>query len=183
MSKKKSKKRKKLAREQDGHTEMGALGTRVKNVGTTVAGVLIGEVVEAAVEELLKRFPNASGSNNTHPQNVSHKNGDRLHSTVSKLQDSIEDAELDAPDVVDTIKASAAHIQPGLIDTIEKLKDATQQPAEAVKATTQTTVADAVNVAKSVIDAVSSENLTQSNQKHHKKSKRSKKGKKKQKKS
>lgn len=176
MTKKKSKnKNAKLSKKA--LKKQGA-GIDLQQVGATLAGAVVGGVMEAAVERLTQKVsenkPGDDSKNHRHSSNVIKQTAhDRPH-PISKLQDAVEEAKPMAKDAIGTVRASAADLTPNLADGLREVaQQPIQQSVELVENQTERVIAGVANAAKNAASALQ---LDKAN-KPDKKDKKAKKGK------
>lgn len=169
MAKKKSKKkRNKIAKDQSRQKSQNLAGDSVKNAGLVLASLLIGQIVEAAIERLLRQFPNhapATANATTHvtpePAQPS-RNGQELpHAMAHPVESSLSalrpgTAQPGVKDLIEAVRAAVRDVTPTLEDAVGILKTNTwqsvQQAVGTAGSTTKTAVEGAVSSAKTLID-------------------------------
>lgn len=168
MAKKKSKKKhNKIAKDQSRQKSQNLAGDSVKNAGLVLASLLIGQIVEAAIERLLRQFPNHAPTANatTHatpePAQPS-RNGQELpHAIAHPVESSLSalsprTAQPGVKDLIEAVRAAVQDVTPTLEDAVGILKTNTwqsvQQAVGTAGSTTKTAVEGAVSSAKTLLD-------------------------------
>lgn len=176
MAKKKSKnKRKKLAKERNQGGEKG-VGANLRQAGTVAAAAIVGEIVEATVERLIRKAAHskaASGSNGA-DQHSGHHRG-VIEGATSKLQDGVRDVKPTVKDAAEAVRDSVGEIRPTLDDVAGSLKEAAQETLQrslAIAAPAEMTLESVVDTTKNVIGAVSQTNAGKSDKKRKKNKKK-----------
>ncbi|GAB4367984.1 MAG: hypothetical protein Kow00121_06700 [Elainellaceae cyanobacterium] len=128
MGKKKKKNKKKNQNSTDNGNNLNVLGVDAKQVGATLAGVLIGELVEAATERLMERITN-------HKDHSDHKKTNGIGTTsiqlaASKVADQLEDAGSSVTSKSQSVRSSVGQLTPDMTNVIEVLRDAGQRLKE-----------------------------------------------------
>ena len=178
---KKTKKKGKLAKEQDQQGEATVLGANVKDIGMALAGVLVGEVVQIAIDRLLHANhskPTQTGDN--HDSQPGHHNP--IEQATSTLHSSFDDTKPVIRDALHAVRSVVSEMTPDLNDVLGNLKDITQRSAlssvETVENTTGRTIGGAVDTAKTtaktVINALNADVDRNSSKKKGKKKKNKK---------
>lgn len=169
MAKKKSKKKhKKATKHQGSQTSQDFVEGGVKNFGILLASLLIGQIVEAAIERLLHKVPNSSASTATANSAENGRNvPDPSHSIAPIVASSIvgsglaleqegEAVKLGIRDVIEAVRDVVREVTPTLEDVASGLKTGTLQTVQQAVGTagnqTKTVVEDAVSSAKSLVD-------------------------------
>lgn len=156
------KKGKKLKRKKD---STGGMGVSVKNaraLGTTIAGVLIGEIVETAVERMLQKASATNsdgdkGDDDRNQQDSDHPN--IAQAGVAALKENLEDLP-SVKDAADAVKAVVGEVTPRMTDVVDVLREAGQRSLnrsrDSLEATTQNATHGIGDAAKTLVGAVSS---------------------------
>lgn len=147
-----------------------AVGANAKTIGTTIAGVLIGELIEAAVERLVQKNRTTSTADAS-DEDTTHENGDRLgvvdvvQSAAIGVQDNLDDVKPAVREAIAAIRSVVSEVTPKLADVIDALKTAPQQSQQSIQHSasgignmTKTVMREAVNTAKSAVAVASDEN-------------------------
>jgi hypothetical protein len=121
MSKKKSKKKNKAQKKQ----KQGNPNINTKRVGAAVAGVLVSELVNAAVQRLSEKALKADDAETDNEFKNDRSNP--LQTVVSKMGDRVEEIEASAGDTVDVARSSVNNLTVNLSDVIDVLQDTGEQ--------------------------------------------------------
>lgn len=171
------------APQQNSSGIMSAMGANAKTIGTTIAGVLIGEIIEAAVEHLVQKSKTTSTD---HPSDkaTDDENGDRpgmvgvVQSAAVGIQDNLDDVKPAVREAIATIRSAVSDATPKLADVIDALKAAPKQSQRSIQHSasgvgdmTKAVMKEAVNTAKSAV-AVASDKNDQGTKKGKKKGKK-----------
>lgn len=122
MGKKKSKKDGVQKKQKQG----GLVDT--KRIGTAVAGVLVGELVNAAVQKLSQKALNANGSDAD--KETGKDNPNLLQNVASEVGDRVGKIERSAGNTAEAVRLSASNLTVNLSDVIEVLQDTGEQLKE-----------------------------------------------------
>jgi len=182
----------KFSKEKDGFAGAGTLGTNVKQLGTTIAGVLISEVVEAVVEKLVERFDSNQnhasaaldkGTDNTITGSITsvdtHRAGiaQPLTDTPTPLQsETNEDVKPSVQEAVEVIKETVSDFTPSLADVVNALKDRSrrslQESFDAATSKAGLTLDTAADTAREVVQVLNTGNSSRKGKKGKKKGKK-----------
>jgi hypothetical protein len=161
---------------------VSAMGANAKTIGTTIAGVLIGEIIEAAVERLVQK--NKTTSTNASDEVTADENGDRpdgvavVQNAALGIQDNLDDVKPAVREAIATIKAAVSNVTPKIADVVDALKTAPQQSQQSIQHSasgignmTKAVMREAVNTAKGAVAVASdkSELVTKKGKKKGKK--------------
>jgi len=159
-------------------------GVDARQIGAAVAGIVIGEIVEAAVQRFGEQHSGLDGADDTSDNHKSNNHkSNPLKNVASQVEDRFEDAGASAKDTAETIRASAGDTPLNMSDVVDVLRDAGERLKDRSSnaiSTSSGIVADSVsNRATAVLDRVLPDsNLSDKLKKDHKHSKKSKKKKK-----
>ncbi len=166
MAKNKSNpKSKKSSQAIDTQGKKGFLGTNMKRVGMTLAAVLIGEIVEVAIERLMQKMSERHAVDKDDANSLSRENvepadsqANSIKSTALKLQDKIEDVSFPLKDVLEAIRVAIRKNTPNLADVVDSLREipqrSLQQSVGTAGNTAEMAVDGLVTTLRDVLDAI-----------------------------
>lgn len=130
MSKVKSKKQN--ISTNNGNGVANVLGLDTKQIGATLIGVLIGELIETATERLVKNMSSANGEDQEQKRHTSHHkhHANPVQAAVSKVEDQLEAVTPDVDDTVNAVRSTVSNVSPNLSNVIDGLRDAGRQLKE-----------------------------------------------------
>jgi hypothetical protein len=111
MAKKKTKeKKKKRASQQPDLQGSGFLGSSAQQIATTIAGLIATQLVEAIVEQIVKRFPQLQTEENhlTRKHDTASNEAELLHREVPTLEETANNGASEGSPAVDVLKSSIA---------------------------------------------------------------------------
>ncbi|MBD0267406.1 MAG: hypothetical protein ICV77_03835 [Cyanobacteria bacterium Co-bin8] len=176
---------KKISKQQTNKSGTEVLGVDVRQLGVTVAGVIVGELVQAATQRLTQKSEESDSSKDG-------TNGsDRLNpvksvkSVATKAGDQIEDVGSTVGNAAHSVQASASDLAPYLGDLVGILQDAGQRlkdkSVNGLSNSPESIVQGITTSARNAIDALTPDKPQNSLSKSKKSKKSKKKGKKKKK--
>lgn len=190
MSKKKSKKKHnkktkdKEPKDQGNQPNLDSAGQSIKTAGMVLASVLLGQIIEAAIERLLQKFPAHSSSpamaeNGSNGQELSQTALHPIEQSGVTLAAEMGTSPLGVQDVVEAVRDAVRDVTPTLDEVMDTLKAGTwrsvQQAVGTAGNTTMTAVEGAVSGAKTLIDRLHPTEPVSSNKSGKKKRKDKKK--------
>ncbi|MBD2081779.1 hypothetical protein [Leptolyngbya sp. FACHB-17] len=167
MTKKKSKKKHnkkakdKETKDQKNQTRLDSAGQGIKTAGMVMASVLLGQIIEAAIERLLQKFPAhaplpATAENGSNGQELPHTIAHPVEQPGMTLASGMGASPLGVQDVIEAVRDAVRDVAPTLDDVVDTLKVGTwrsvQQAVGTAGNTTMTAVEGAVSGAKTLID-------------------------------
>ena len=181
---------KKSAKKQSKDSSNEILGIDAKQLGVTVAGLIVGELVQAATQRLIERSTGSEDDGNGNDED-----GGRLQpvnsvkSAAAKAGSRIEEAGSAVGDTAQTVQASAGNVAPYLGELVDVLQDVGQRLKEKSVSSLSDSpdaIADSITTtARNALGALTSNGslavLDKSNKKSSKSKKKGKKKKKKKK--
>ena len=130
------------------------LGVRAGEVGAALAGALVTEIAQAAVERLFDRTSGDSRSQSKHSDTLQDtiKNGKDVieHSvpeTATHLKNELSDSKPFFESAVDSVKTAVGDAAPNLIDVVNTLKGVTEVAKQSVQPSTDA-IAEGVDTQK-----------------------------------
>lgn len=190
MAKKKSKKKHKKekgTKKKDSQISSALDQSNIKNLGIMFASLLIGQIVESAIERLLQKnsSPTTSTSVPETPQNgseattLSHSIPHPVASSVLTLDQESGASQLELKDVVEAVRVAVQEMTPTLDDVVHELKTSAWQSVQQAVRTAETktgiAVKGAVSSAKSLMENLNPNEtsiLNKPSKKKHKKNKK-----------
>jgi hypothetical protein len=164
MAKKKSKKKhKKVPKSQDSQANQDFVEGSLKDFGILLASLLIGQIVEAAIERLLHKVPSPNAStaianpvdNESNLPDPSHSISPIVAGSVLALEQE-EAVNLGMKDLIEAVRDAVREVTPTLEDVAGGLRTSTLQTVQQAVGTagnkTKTVVEGAVSSAKSLMD-------------------------------
>jgi len=153
MAKQKSKKKDDVKKKDNG---VDIFGVDARKVGVAVAGILIGEIVEAAVQRLGEKQVGLDDSDSKDDSGNGHSNP--LKNAASQVGEQVEEVGSSAKDTADAIRASAGNVTLNLSDVVDVLRDAGQRlkekSADTISSSSGNVVENVSSGATAVLDRV-----------------------------
>lgn len=176
MAKKKSKKKGKLAKEQNQQGAANPLGLNVKEMGTALAGVIVGEIIQVAIDRLMQ---SSNSPNKQIELDQGSHAGNPIQNATSTLQENISDTKPAVKDALQAVRSVVSEMTPDLGSIVGSLRDVAQQSTSSsvgtIENTAGRTVEGAVDTARTVVNAFTADidrNITKKKNKKDKKNKK-----------
>lgn len=164
-------KRTKAAQVQGDQSGANRMGTNAQRIGTALAGVLLAEIVEVAVERLLQKRRTTKNDSDD-----AQSNSNVLQQASAGVQDTVGEVKPAVSDVVDVVRSILTEFSPGLMDTADSLKNtagqAINQTVSTEKDIAKKVSNDVVDKAQRVVNTVRQSGVAVLDQKDKKKKKK-----------
>jgi phage-related protein len=170
----------------------GFLGGVLGNAGASIISMIIGAIVEVAVQKLLDKAVNTQTtdddriSKESHSTEKHHSHSAPVKGTTSTLQDNFDDVKLSLKDAIEAVSSVANENTPSLKGLVDNIKDVILNSVERSKSTVsnksklafENVAGTSQNVVDNLIEVPDKQTKKKKNKKAKKAKKESKKNKK-----